>query len=266
MKDLIRLSIRQKRTALWAYSLSGVGILLMYVAIFPSMQSQIDSYSQLVKSFPPALMKAFGADTSLVNFEGLLGTKQFGFMWPLLCIFLVVSCIGSELAGEIEKRTIGMWLSLPVSRMKVYWAKYTGALIVLAVFTLLSILTTVPIAAIFHVAITNSHIYSLTFVGFMFGFAVLGLAACASAFFSEKTKVYASIGSLLFVMYVLNLLSGLVSGLTNLKYASFFYYYNASDLLAGRHISAVSTLVFVAVGAGFAALGAAIFARRDISI
>jgi len=266
MTELIRNSLRQRKTAIVAYCLAGLGLILLYVAIYPSLQAQIGSYNQLVKALPATLLKAFGVNATQTDFEGLLGTKQYGLVWPLLCIFYMVSLAGVAIAGEIEKTTIGLWLAAPLSRLKIYWSKFVTSLLALVVFVLLSVLAVIPIAGLFKVHVTDAHIFALTAISFLFGFCITGLAFFASAIFSEKSRVYATVGSVLLIMYVLNILAAISSNLVDLKYLSFFYYYNASDLLAGQPISHLGILIFGLAGIVFGLAGANIFKRRDISI
>lgn len=263
---LTKLSLSQKRTTIAAYSIGGFAALLLYVAIYPSMQGQIDSYNQLVKSFPPALMKAFGADTTLSNFEGLIGTKLFGFMWPLLCIFLVSSLAGSALAGEIEKSTLGLWLTAPLSRLQIYWSKVIATLVGLAMFVVASVLTVLPVAAAFNVSVNARHILLLSIIGYLLGCCVAGMAFLASAMFSEKSKVYMSVGVILLVMYVVNIVASLVTSLADLRYTSLLYYYNSGDILSGKPINWLNVFVFIIIGLTCLLAGAHIFRKRDISL
>jgi len=260
-------SLREKRVAITAYSLGGLASLWLYVAMWPSLQAQAATYNQLLKSLSPAILKAFGAySVGLTDFEGLLATKQFGFTWPLLVLFLAVSLGGSYLAGEVDQTTIGLWLAAPVSRLKIFLAKFCAGVAALVVFTLASIPAVIPVAAAYNVHTHTHYIWSLTLVGGLFGLAVFGLSMLASSLFSKKSRVYAVMSSLLLIMFVLNLAAELNDKLTKLKYASFFYYYNSTDLLSGGKINHASLWVFLTVAVLSPVLAALIFSRRDIAI
>lgn len=264
--QLMKLTLNQKRTAILAYCLGGLTMILLYVAIYPSLESQIGNYKELYKSLPSGVMKAFGADTPLTNFEGLLGVKQFGLVWPLLCVFFMISFAGSTLAGEIEKRTLGLWLAAPLTRLQMYWSKLISSMLALVLFVLASVTAVVPVADLFNVEVSTSNIVALSITGFMFGATVASLGFLAASYFSEKSKVYTVVGSLILVMYVCNLLAGLTSSLVNLKFISIFYYYNSNDLLTGQPINVTNMIVFALVSITCILAGAAIFKRRDVSI
>lgn len=267
MMSLIKTSLRQKRLAIAAYCLGGVAMIWLYVAIYPSMAAQIDTYNELVKSMPASMMKVFGADKlGLTNFEGLIGTKMYGFIWPLMLLFLAVSLAGSMIAGEIERTNIGLWLSAPISRLKIYWSKYLAGAIGIIIFLIFSVLAVLPITAAYNVDVSLRDILLLMMVGGLFGLAVFGLTLVFSSLFSEKSKVYGLVSAILVIMYVLNLIAGLNDKLVDLKYASFFYYYNVNDILTGGPIMTASLVVFGVVAIGGACLGAWIFNKRDIAI
>ncbi len=266
MFDLIRITLRQRRVALIAYCLGGLAMIWLYVSIYPSMQAQIGDYTKLINSLPKGLMKAFGAEVVTNNFEGLIGTKLFGFIWPLLMLFMMVSFSCSAVAGEIEKTTMGLWLSAPVNRMKIYWSKYIAVIVALTAFMFLTVLAVLPMAGLYNIDVSSKHIMMLSLIGGLFALAVIGVTFLVSSLVSEKSRVYAIVGGGLVVMYAANLLASLSDKFVNLKYVTPFYYYNSDALLSGGSINRVSLIVFGLTALIGAIIGAIIFNRRDISI
>lgn len=267
MIRLIKTSFRQRAVAIAAYSLGGAAIVWMYVSIFPSLASQADTYSQLMESLPQGIMKAFAGGTLTgTSFEALIGIKQYGLIWPIMMLFLMVSLAGNYMAAEIEKGTIGLWLSAPVSRLKVYWSKYLTGVIALIIFTVLSVMTVLPIAKVYNVQVVSSDFWALSLMGALFGLAVYGLSMLLSASSSEKSRVYMVMGVLLLVMYLANVVAELYPKLEKLQYTSFFYYYDVAGILSGNAINRVSVVVFSVVAVVSTLLGAWVFNKRDISI
>lgn len=267
MRRLIQTSLRQRIVAITAYSLGGAAIVWMYVSIFPSLAAQADTYSQLMESLPQGIMKAFAGGTLTgTSFEALIGIKQYGLIWPIMLLFLMVSLAANYLAGEIEKGTIGLWLSAPVSRLRVYWSKYIAGLIALLVFVIFSIMTVLPIAHVYKVQVASSSFWALSLMGTLFGLAVYGLGMLLSASSSEKSRVYMVLGVLLLVMYIANVVAELYPKLEKLQYTSFFYYYDVAGILSGNAVNRVSVAVFGLVALISTLLGAWIFNKRDISI
>src|SRR3989344_5438374 len=84
---------RNKRSkgSLIAYTLAGIGLVLLYVALNPSLQGQSQTYAKLMESMPKGFAEAFGVDANfLATLEGYIASEMFSFMWPLLAIFFVV--------------------------------------------------------------------------------------------------------------------------------------------------------------------------------
>jgi ABC-2 type transport system permease protein len=223
-------------------------------------------FQEIFKSFPPALMKAFGAEsTDLNSVLSLLSMKHYGFVWPLLAILLVVSIAGALLAGEIESGSIEIDLSMPISRTKIFFAKYLAGVINMIAFVVVSVFCVFPLGWAYGFTIESANMLDFFLLSVAFCLAIYSLAFMASAILSEKGKVYASTAILLIVMYVANVLSQLHANLDNLKYFSFFYYFNNSDALTKGLLHPSAFYVFIGVAIVSVAIGAIVFNRRDIN-
>lgn len=267
MSKLVMAALKQHWIATTAYCLSGAAIIWMYVAIYPSLAAQAASYNQLMASLPQSVLKAFGAGgLTGNNFEALIGIKQYGLVWPLMLFFMVISQIGSSITGEIEKGTIGLWLSAPVSRLQTYWSKYIAVMLALLVFILFSVVAVIPIANLSNVAVTNSNIWALTLIGGLTGLAVLGFTSLVASMMSEKSHTYMIVSVVLLGMYIMNIVAELYPTLGWLRYGSVFYYYNINAILTSGPISHVSIAVLGSVAIFGSLLGAFIFKKRDITI
>lgn len=267
MKTLIIRTIRNRRIMLISYVAANVLLIFLYVGLFPTVQTQVGSYESLIKAYPESLMKVFNIDfSSFTSIEGFLGVEQFSITWPILALFFVVSIAGSTLVGEIEKGTMALLLAQPISRLKIFFAKYLASLIQLAVFILFSVLAAVPIARLMHQQASWGHFGIMALLAFLFGWASVSVAFVFSAFFSEKGRVYALVGGIFVLMYVLNIIATLKESFVDLKYASFFYYFNQSDALLHGTISGQAVLVFLGVAIVGTALAAWRFIKRDVSV
>ncbi len=266
MLTIILRLLKDRRTSLIIYFIATIALLLMFIGIFPSLQSQSVDFESLLKAYPEGLKKAFNVDIkSMTTIEGFLSMEHFSLIWPVMLTFLLVSFAGGSIAGEVEKGTIETLLSGPISRTKLFFAKYFTGLIVLILFTFLSILGAIPLIEVYDISYNANNFYSMFILGLMFGWAVYSISMFFSSIFSDKGKVYALSGGLLVVMYVLNILSSFKENLANVKYASFFYYYNASEAMMFNRIDNYSYLVFIATGLVFTILALIFFTERDIS-
>lgn len=267
MINLIINTLWLRRKTILYYSLGALGVLVLYMAIYPSVQSQMDVINKLLDTYPPALMKAFNFQANAFStVGGYLSTENYGVFWPLLLMFMVVSFCASTVAGEIENGTMGLLLSLPISRGRVYLAKYLAVVVSIIVFVLLSVITISPVASIFALGVGFANVAKLALMGLLLGLAVAGLTFFFSSIFSEKGRVTAVVGGVLVLMYVLNLAASLKDSLSFLKYVSFFHYFEPAAVLQNGTLSATAITVFFGVAIVFAVLGLAAFTKRDITV
>lgn len=258
--------VKNNKIAIIAYSLSGFAFLWLYFAIFPSLQSQSQNYSAILQSLPPALLKIFGMISNSLSIENLLSAKHFSLVWPIMAIFLVASYGGNTLAGEIEKGTLELLLALPISRIKLFFSKYYVGLVGLVIFVIFSILTAIPLAELYHFDYNINSFLMMGILGLLFAWSIYALTIFFSSVFDEKGKVFSYVGSILIVMYVLNIIALLKDNLVNLKYFSFFYYFDYTDALMNHHIGYITYLLFIGVIVIFTLLGSIYFSKRDIAV
>ena len=256
--------LKDRKYILLAYLIAAVGFLWMYVGMFPGIKEQSATMMKLLESYPQTMLKAFNIESlDFTHLENFVAMEQFSFVWPLLLIFLLVSLAGAAIANEVEKGTIEILLSQPISRLKIFFGKYLAGIFSLIVFTIISIFAVAPIAAIYHIDYQFANFATIAILGFIFGLAIFSLSVLFSAIFSDKGKVYFLTGGLLVLMYVLNIVASLKESLTDLKYLSFFYYFNSSKTLVHNEIDQWAYVVFLGVAVVTTFLAILIFKKRD---
>lgn len=266
MITIIFRTLKDRRISLLIYFIAAIGLLWMYIGIFPSFQNQSVDLENLLKAYPEGLKKAFNFDiNTMTTIEGFLSLEQFSIVWPVMLIFLLVSFAGGSIANEIEKGTIEMLLSQPISRTKLFFSKYLTGIIILILFTLVSVLAAIPLIEAYSISYNINNFYKMLVLGLMFGWAVYSISMFFSSIFSDKGKVYGLAGGLLVLMYVLNIVASLKENLADLKYASFFYYFNPTQAMVYNKIDNYAYLVFIVTGFVFTLLALIFFTERDIT-
>lgn len=260
-------TLRDNKWVILTYLLSGVLFLWMYVAFYPSVAKSSAQVSEFVKSLPEGLNKAFGLDPkSFTTFEGFVAGKHYSLVWPILVIALSVSLASSFVAGEIEKGTIEVPFSQPISRIKVILAKFLAGFVAITAFSATSILVTFPLAKLYNISIMSANHLKLTLVGTIFGLAIFAVTMLFSAVFSERGKVVGAALTVFLLMYVLNIVALLKDNLDKLKYFSFFYYFDYSEILLNGKANTGTWWVFLGTFLVAGLTGLLWFNRRDITI
>lgn len=268
MKAIFLRIIKDRRKSLLIYFLVSVIFLWMYIAIFPYIQSQSQELQQLMQAYPESLLKAFNIKISELTFtelEPFLAMEHFSAIWPILLIALAISLAGGAIGGEIEKGTIEILLSQPLSRAKLFLGKYLGALFLILIFVLFSIISIFPLAWMYNVELQVKNYFTFGILGFFFGWVVFSLGILTSSIFSEKGKANFLAAGIVVVMYGLNIISSLKENLENLKFFSFFHYYDASAALINNKVDNLSFIVFAIVILITSILAGFWFSKRDIA-
>lgn len=257
----------QRRWAIIGFCLGAFLFLLLYVSIFPSFQRESSKFNEVLESYPKALLEAFNIDQLNLNtLSGYVSAEHFSLVWPLMAIFFALSLSGQALAGEIEKGTMAMLLSLPLGRSKIYQSKYLAGMIAILLFVVISIFSLIPLASIFNLSVSVGNVAKIALLSTFFSMAIFSVGMLFSAIFSEKSRVYFITGGILLIMYTANIVSGLIQSMDKLKYISYFHYYQPDKAIVQGRLFISSFIVFGLTTVLLYFLSIYIFKNRDISV
>jgi ABC-2 type transport system permease protein len=247
MKSIFWRAIKDKKIQLLIIIASALAFLEMYIALFPTLQKQASQMTKLLESYPDSFFKAFNIDKASLTFEKVgsyLAMEQFNFIWPILAVVLAISFANYAFAYEKERGTIELILSQPISRTKIFLAKYATGVVAIISFSLISILAIIPLTKLHGVDVSIKGVFILTGLSILFAWAIYGLAFFASVVFKEKSKATFLIGGVLLLMFVLKIVAGLKESLEFLKYLSFFHYYDPTLAIDKLNVVSGSLLMF----------------------
>jgi len=258
MRHLVATHLHDRRRSVFAWGLA-LGLWSAFiVAIFPSIE---DALSKATKGYPPALKEAFGV-SELANVEQYLQAEMLSLIVPLALGYMAVRAVASGLSGAAESGRLDVLLSAPVSRSTLAAASFAAT----AIELVLVLAVTVAFTALGS-ALSGA---GLSFVSAVTGFANVwplallfaGLGVAATGWSLRTSVVTGSVAGVLVSMYVIDLVGRLDSDLSGVRYVSVFRYYgNAIE----DGIEPVAFLGVAIAAVVFAALGAWLFDRRDLS-
>ncbi len=264
---IVTTTLKNKWLIITILGILSIVFLWLYAAILPTMMSQMDQVNELLKAFPPELMKAFNADISgITTYAGLLATKQYGLILPIMIVVLTASFSGSAFAGEIESGTILLNLSQPISRVKYFIGKYFAGLIAIIIVSVLSILPGALFAEIYNLSYELNFFIEFSILTIVFGFTMFSFGCLASTIFNSGSKVAFFNTGLFLFFYITFVISGLTPELENIKYFSLLHYYNPAALFGIGEYSqlAIPIMIVLILCTSFGAL--VVFNKKDISI
>jgi ABC-2 type transport system permease protein len=133
----------RKSTIIWTCSL--VGIIVLFLSIYPSFAKEADAFKELMEGFPEPVKKAFGF--SVDSMSSMIGFYSYTFIYITLCGAIQAMNLGTSiLSKEVREKTADFLLTKPVTRTQIITAKLLAALTSL-VITNVAYLTVASIMA-----------------------------------------------------------------------------------------------------------------------
>ena len=233
-------------------------LIIMFLVVFliyPYIitDSTMASLDEMMKMFPSDLLKAFNMDLSSIN-SAYGWLKSEGFMFILIIIGIYSSIIGSNIILKEESdKTIEYLETLPINRSKIV----TNKIIVGIVYIVLMVLI---IGLFNYVALLLSGDFNkleyllLSITPIFIGLPFFSINLFISMFF-HKTKKTTSISlGLVFVFYVISILSELSLKIEFLKYFSIYTLADTRNIIENNKlnfnmiiISIIISLIFISL-------------------
>ena len=265
LRSVATKSLRDLRRGFAWWALGLVGMVALQISVYPTVRDD-SGFADLTKNYPEVLKELFGfggAEFDYTSAPGYLGIELFSLMVPLLLIVAAVATGAGAIAGEEERGTLDLLLSLPVSRRRVA-AEKLAALVAEVVGLGLVLLIALGIG----VRTVDMGVSLANLAAAVAGAALLAIGFGAIALFvgAATGSRGAAIGiasALAVAAYLVNSLAALVSALEPLQKLTPFYHYASPDPLrngvAWAHLGALLLVVVVAAAASLVAVD-----RRDL--
>lgn len=267
MLALILKTISVNLKKLIIFSSISILFIWMMVALFGSLEGQAEEFSKLIELYPEAMLDMMGieAESLFSSFGGFLAAEFFSMIWPIMIITLIFGIGTSTIAGEIDNRSIESLLALPLSRAKIFLAKYIGGLFIVLSFIFFSVFPIIPFLLIYDIDFKINNYFAIFGICSLAGFAIHSFIFMISSVSSSAGKA-SSLGLVsIIAMYAINLVSSLQSSLEDIKYLSFFHYFDYNSALINGEIEVLNIIVFIYFGLMFSFLGLVFFVKRDIA-
>lgn len=254
------LGLQARSVAIWGMALGAFGV--MMVSIFPAIADG-PGLEQLTDVYPEGMMQAVGIEdiASLATIEGFLNAEIFGLVLPLAIPFFAILAAAGAIAGAEENGTIDVLMSNPLPRWQLVAAYFVSTAVslaaILAIFGLFLWGSAQFIDAELTLGKTAEGVFGAWPLALFFG----GLAMLASAVFHRRMLAVGVAGGVLFLMYFLDVVAGLVEDLEFLKHFSAIYHYGA-PLTEGIDWASFAGLTGAALVLAVVAVFA--FQKRDI--
>ncbi len=232
---------------------------LLMGPMYAALESTLVSFSS---SLPENLMAMFGgADMSTP--EGWYQTETLGLMAPIAVVLVAANIGAKALAGEEQRRTMGLLLANPIPRSRVVLEKAFAMLLQALVvgFATFAGIAGGSLVAGLGMSIPNIAATSLlvTLLGVMFGAVALALSAATG---NVRTAVMGTVG-VVGVSYAVNAILSISESFAPWLRLSPFHWYLGSDPLVNG-MSWSDAALFLTITAILIASAVVLFDRRDL--
>lgn len=256
------LRVRRVSTLLWV--LASAALVLMYMAIYPSI-SEAPALNDFLAQLPEGLRDAFALQ-DYTSPAGYLQSEVFSGLMPVVLLVLAIGRGSASIAGEEEVRRLDIVMSEPVRRRDIYLAKAAALGIVLALVTFVGVMLPIlVIGPLFDLNVGVAKVVAASIQLFLF--ALLGgVIAEAAGAASGRKAIGIAVSSALFVVgFLVSTLGATVAWLGHLRPFTPWRWYNGNaPLFNGLGGWEVTVLLLASVAA--AVVGLVLFSRRDLRV
>lgn len=232
----------RKTTLIWTLSL--VGIMVLFMSMFPTIAKDIEDYKKVLDGFPDAMKQALGLQVD--TFGSVLGFYSYVFVYISLCGAIQAMNFGTAIVSkEVREKTADFLLTKPITRKTILTAK------VLAAFTSILFTSVVYLVASWlMVAAVATDEYStkafllISISLFLLQVIFLAIGIFLSVYLPKiKSVLSVSLGTV-FAFFIIGMLSS--SGDEYKRYLSPFKYFDSYYMI--EHTSYEGAFLIVGLG------------------
>ncbi|USZ72210.1 ABC transporter permease [Natronosalvus halobius] len=242
-----------------------VALIALTIALFPSIQATGPDLDAYLESLPPEATRAFvGSVTTLTTIEGYLVSQLYQFGWVILLAIYYAYAAASTVAGELERGTVEMTLTLPVSRTRFVVGKFLSlvpGLVLVNAITFLAIYLGVIFVdeSIDVVDLFAVHAYSIAYL-----LACAGVGLLASVVFDSVRRAQTVGVGAVFGLFLLDTFT-FGTDAEWLGDVAFSRYFDPGAILAEGEISWTDFSVLCVAIVVLLVVASEYFERRDVS-
>ena len=236
------LKLNFKSFLIWTLILIGMFLAVYLVYPYIMTSENVDMLNEMMKVFPPEVLKAFNMDISEIDSAyGWLKTE--GFIFILLITGIFSGILGSNIVLKEESdKTIEYLHNLPVTRTKIVTSK-----ILCALTYIISMILIIGVFNYVGLSISgdfNQKQYLLLSISPLFTALVIFSICLFISTFTHKTKKAMGISlGIVFASYFLQIISELSKEVEFLKYITPFTLADTRNIISNNSLNPICIIV-----------------------
>ena len=248
-----------------------IGLFVIMIAgIWPTLKEQAEAFQFIIDNpIYQSILGNLGGAVMFTTWEGAY--YLYIFVWlEMVIVFITIFSPGRLITNEIDKKSLDISLSYPISRWRYLLEKFSVFLTYNLLYPLIALFAGyIATQALkpYDPAVTMD--YTLLFIAstsvWMYLFALGALSVLISTMFLDSRKTLAVSGAIIVGMYLLVRIGSAAESLNFLQYLSIFYYYSPGNILENGGFLVGE--FFIVFGFGLVCLLAAlwIFQKRELT-
>lgn len=240
---LYELKAYRKSTLIWTISL--VAIVILFMALFPSISNDIEDFTKLLEGYPEPVRKALGLE--LNTFGSILGFYSYSFVYITLIGAIQGMILGTSIISkELREKTADFLFTKPVSRTRILTSKLLAALASLIFTNVCYVVAASIIASQVKVESYDIKIFMMISVTLLFVQIIfLALGTIMSVIIRKmKSVLTVSLGTV-FSFFIIGMIAASGEG-EGKRYLSPFKYFDSAYIIEnGRY---ETSFIFVGLG------------------
>ncbi len=247
---------------LFLYALLMIYMLQSMAGLAEVMEEYIDKLGAFAEIFAGEITTILNPDGSLSPGKWL--SLEYLALWPVMMSVFAVFFGGGIAAKEVERGTMDMLLSQPVSRTSIIISKFVAFPVAIIIVAITSVIGLIVGMAIINNYSDISGIMLAFIPGLLLPLAVASYSLLFSCIFLDPRKVMIAAGSITGLFYILNIVARAVGSLEWMGKLSIFHYYTPAAITTELEMNWVGIGIYL--GLIVVSIGASIyvFQRRDI--
>lgn len=237
----------------------------MITGLWPTIKDQMAAFQEILQN--PVYIAILGqlGIADITTFEGFYNMYIFVIL-EMLMIFITMLIPVRMVTTEVDKRTLDITLSYPISRWRFLFEKFAVYLIYNLLYPILILIITLISNRIISEDMNYVLLLYSTIGSWLLFFSLGAISLLCGAIFLEGKKAIAAAGGIIIGMWILVRIGGIVESINFLKYLSLFNYLNAAKIFANGAMPLDE--LFIVLGIGLVSLVSAlvIFEKRELAI
>lgn len=257
------MKVNLKNFLIWTAIL--IGMFFVVFLIYPSIinSESMQAMDEIMKMFPEDLLKAFNMDISSIDSAfGWLKTE--GFVFALLIIGCYSGILGANiLLKEENDKTIEYLNSLPIKRRKIVGSKILcGIIYIVLMVIFLGIFNYIGLSV--SGEFDRKQFILLSITPILSSIVIFSLCMFLSTFSHKTKKMFGISLGLVFISYILQILSELGESTEFLKYLSIFTLADIRNVITNVAIDPIMVIVSISLTVLFITLTLIHYEKKEL--